>query len=271
MGEVHHVAVRLAGLGFHAAQAENHIGVAFAGQVFRRVQGFVQGDTKATLQQHRVGGLAANGFQQLEVLGVAGAHLQHHAGRTAQLLQASIDFFDVAFVGNLHGHHLDAMLARLLEHPGQAALTVALEGIGVGAGLVGAHAGANFAGVFQRLHHLLNVLGYIHRAQAGKDIQVVLAELHAVVGETALAIVIFMAAQNPVVIGNANGPFNRRQGFDFFLVQGLGIAQQVNLGQPLAGALNLVNANAHAGQVFQVMHGLAIGIAVQRRIGVKNG
>ena len=115
------------------------------------------------------------------------------------------------------------------------------------------------------------MLGYIHRAQAGKDIQVVLAELHAVVGETALAIVIFMAAQNPVVIGNANGPLNRRQGFYFFLVQGLGIAQQVNLGQPLAGALDFVNANAHARQVFQVMHGLAIGIAVQRRIGVKNG
>jgi hypothetical protein len=80
-----------------------------------------------------------------------------------------------------------------------------------------------------------------------------------------------MAAKNAVVFGNTNGTLNGWQRFNFLFIQRLGVAQQIDFRQPLAGTLNLVYPQAHARQVFQIMHGLPVGIAVQRSVGVKNG
>ena len=68
--------------------------------------------------------------------------------------------------------------------------------------------------------------------------------------------VVPVTAENAVILRYANGPLNRRKCLDFFLVQGLGVAQQIDLGQPLGGALNLVNPH---GNTWQTCFTLTIG------------
>ncbi len=53
MGKVDKVAVWVTHVAFHAAQAEDHVAVAFAGEVFRRVQRFFQRNAKTPLEQYR--------------------------------------------------------------------------------------------------------------------------------------------------------------------------------------------------------------------------
>ena len=57
-------------------------------------------------------GLLADVLQQLEVLGVARADLEHHAGGVAGLPQRFVDLVDVGFVGHFHRDDADAVLAR---------------------------------------------------------------------------------------------------------------------------------------------------------------
>ena len=60
-----------------------------------------------------------------------------------------------------------------------------LEGIGIGAWLIGTHARAVLAVGLQRFQHDFNMLGRVHRAQAGEDMQCVLAKMHPVVVKAA--------------------------------------------------------------------------------------
>ena len=114
---------------FMPRRPEHHIAVAFGSQVFRRIQRLVQRDAEAALEQDRHLGLPPDDFQQLEVLRVARADLQHHAGRVAGLVQRFLDLVEVRFMGDLHRDHLDAVFARQLEHIGQAIFAVPLERI----------------------------------------------------------------------------------------------------------------------------------------------
>ena len=145
-----------------------------------------------------------------------------------------------------------------------------LERVGVGARLVGAHPGADFAVVLKGLQHHFDVLGHIDRAKAGKNVQIGLVELDTVVGETALPAIIPVTAQNTVVFRDTNRPFNRWQGLDLFLVQGFGIPKQIDFGQPLGGTLDLVNPNRDVREILEVVHGLPVFLAVQGGIGMKN-
>ena len=77
--EVDEVAVRVAEVRLHAAQAEDDVAVAARRDVLGREQRLVQRDAEAALEQDREIALAADGLQQLEVLRVARADLQHHA------------------------------------------------------------------------------------------------------------------------------------------------------------------------------------------------
>ena len=60
----------------------------------------------------------ANSFEQLEILRVAGADLQHDTGRLTGLLQALVNLLDMAFMGHLHRHYPDTVAASQFEHIG---------------------------------------------------------------------------------------------------------------------------------------------------------
>jgi len=60
MGEIDQVAVRVAHVGFHTPETEHHVAVAFRGQVFGGVEGFVQGDAETAFEQHREFALATD-------------------------------------------------------------------------------------------------------------------------------------------------------------------------------------------------------------------
>ena len=63
-------AVRVAHVCLHPAQAEDDSPVTLAGKILGGIQRFLQRDAEAALEQHRKIGLAADGLEQFEVLGV---------------------------------------------------------------------------------------------------------------------------------------------------------------------------------------------------------
>ena len=253
MAEIQQVAVGIAHMGLEAAETENDIAVAFTGEVFGRVQRFVQGDAETALEQHRHVPLPTGGFEQLEILRVARADLEHHAGRVAGARQGVLDFLDVGLAGDFHGDYPDAIFSRQLEHPGQARRPMALEGIGIGARLVGAHAGADLTVIAQGAHHALHMLGGVHRAQASQHMQRVLPELHAVVDEFTGPAVVPMASQDTVGLGHPHHPIHARQHGHFGFLQGSGLADQIDFGEDLLGAFFLVHPPLDAGQGVQAL------------------
>ena len=156
--------------------------------------------------------LAADRLQELEVLDVARADLEHDARRAAGLLEALGDLVDVALVRDLHRDDADAVLARLLEDPRKAALAVALEGVRVRARLVGAHARVSLPEGCERREHRLGVLRRVDGAEPGEDVQSVLRELDAVVREAARAPVVLVAADDAVLLRTRARRARRREG-----------------------------------------------------------
>jgi hypothetical protein len=196
--------VRIAHVCLHAAQTEHDAPVAFTREVLRGVERLVQGDAEAALQEHREVLLAPRNLEELEVLGVAGADLEHDPGWIAGLDQGVPDLVDVGLVGHLHRDHLDAILARQLEHVRQARLAVPLEGIRTGARLVGPHARADLPVFSERPHHLFDVLGRVHSAKACEHVQGVLPETHAAIVEVGGAGLILVATEDAVLLGHAH-------------------------------------------------------------------
>ncbi len=109
--EVEEVAMWIAHVRLHAAQAEDDFVVSFARQVFRGVQRFAQSDSETTLEQNRKFFLPSDEFQQLEILRVARADLEHHSGRVAGGMKRFVNLIDVGFVCDLHRDHFDSILA----------------------------------------------------------------------------------------------------------------------------------------------------------------
>lgn len=77
---------------------------------------------------------------------------------------------------------------------------MSLEGIGIGAGFIGPHAGAVLAILLQGLHHHLDMLGIVHGAQAGKQVEVVLPEADPVIFKRSGSMVVFVPAQDTVLL-----------------------------------------------------------------------
>ena len=103
-------------------------------------------------------------IQELEVLRVARADLQHHARRVTRGLQRVFHLLHVRLVHHFHGDDFDPVFARELEHVGQAAGAVALEIVRARTRFVGAHARGLQAGGGDGGEHAVDVLARVHRA-----------------------------------------------------------------------------------------------------------
>ena len=84
------------------AQAEHDLAVALGGEVLGGVQRLVERDAEPALDQNRKLLLAADELQELEVLRVARADLEHDAGGVAGRRERRADLVDVRLVRDLH-------------------------------------------------------------------------------------------------------------------------------------------------------------------------
>ena len=147
---------------------------------------------------------------------------------------------------------------------------MALERIGVGPGLVGAHARAHLAVVSQGTQHGLDVLACIHRAQAGEDLQAVLPETHAVVLEVARPRVALVPAEDPILLRDPHHAFHDLEALDLLAVQGRGVADEIDLGQGLLGADLDVGARPDRGQRREMLHEPLVFLVVLVGVGVQD-
>ncbi len=93
--------------------------------------------------------------------------------------------------------------------------------------------------------------------------------MDAVVVETGLALGIPMTPQNPEIIRDPDNAFHRRKRFNIFGVQGLGVPDEVDLGQGLLIAEDIVDAYLDVAELVEEVHGFAVGIAFAIRIRVE--
>ena len=207
--EVDEVAVRIAEVGLHAAQAEDDAMVAARGDVLAGVERLLERDAHAALEQHRHLVLRADRLEQLEVLRVARADLQHHAGGVSRRCERAADLVDVRLARHLHGDDADAVLAGELEELRQAGGAVALEIVRAGARLVGAGARGDDAVLGERAEGRLDVLAGVDGAQPGEDVQRVLREADAVVLEAERLELAAVAADGAVLLGDAHDLLDR--------------------------------------------------------------
>ncbi len=161
-------------------------------------------------------------------------------------------------VRDLHGNDLDVVLAGQFEHPGQAALAVPLEGVGIGAWLVGTHARALLPVLLERLHHGFHVFRRVHGAQPGKHVEVVLAEAHPVVVEIGGPLVVMVAPEHAVLLGDAYHALHAGQAGHVLNLQGSRVANQVDLGQDLLGAFLVMHPALYVFQVGQEFEQLPV-------------
>ena len=203
----------IAEVGLHPPQAEHDVAVAGARDILRREERLVQRDPEAALQEDGEVALAADRLQQLEILRVARADLQHHARRVARLAQRRADLVQVLVASDFHRDHADAVLARELEDVRQAALAVALERVGAGARLVRAHARAHLARGLQRLEGLLDVFAGVDGVEARDHVEAVLVEVDALVAEADRLLAALPAPEDPELVGLAHWGVMRAKGF----------------------------------------------------------
>src|SRR6185312_2872862 len=104
-----------------------------------------------TLKQYREILLASNDFQQLEILSVTCANLQHHARRVSRPIKRLANLFNMRFMSDFHGNHLDAIFPGQLENIRQAGFAMSLKRIWAGTRFISAHARAYLPVVAQRL------------------------------------------------------------------------------------------------------------------------
>ncbi len=152
------------------ALAQQHVRVALLEDVLRRHQQLVERRGDPALEQRRAPGAADLG-QQRVVLHVASAdlddvgHLEHR--------------LEVARVHQLGDDRQPGLGLGLREQP-QALLAEALEGVGRGAGLVGAAAQQRAAGVLHDARRRHQLVARLHRAGPGDHREVLAADLPAV-------------------------------------------------------------------------------------------
>ena len=116
--------------------------------------------------------LLADLLEQLEVLRVARADLQHHAGRRRRPRERGADLVDVrARAVTSMAITRTPCLPASSKTQGRHCLAEALEVVRAGARLVGAHARGRDARLAQRgASSALDVLARVDRAEAGEDV-----------------------------------------------------------------------------------------------------
>ena len=150
-----------------AALAQQHVGVALLEDVLRRHQQLLERRGQAALDQHRLAGAADLGEQRV-VLHVARADLDH--------VGDGDDGLDVPRVHQLGDDRQAGLLLGLGEQP-QALLSEALEGVGRGAGLVGAAAEQRGAGVAHGAGGDQDLVARLDGARPGDEREVLTADL----------------------------------------------------------------------------------------------
>jgi len=85
------------------------------------------------------------------------------------------------------------------------------------------------------------VLPVVDGTESREDVEVVLVEMHAVVVEAGLAFCGLVAAEDAEVVRDPDNPFNGGQRTNGVLVEGFGVADQVDFRQGLLAALDIVN------------------------------
>ena len=156
------------------------------------------------------------------------------------------------FVRDLHRDHLDAVLAGELEHVRQTVLAVPLKRIRARPRLVGTHSRTDLSVFLQGFHHRLDTLSRVNSAEPREDIQIVLAERHAVVGEVVRAAVAFVPSEDAINFGHTNDVIDTRKSADLLDRKRRGIADQVQFGQQLLGTLKIVNKDLDILEIFDV-------------------
>src|SRR6266849_2587548 len=142
MGKVHQVPMRISQVRLDASQAEQNVRISLACNVLACVQRLFQGDPHSSLEKDGELRLLTNLLEQLEVLRVPRADLEHHARGVARRAYRLVDFVDVSRIADLHCDHFDSVLSRQFENPWQALRSEPLKVIGAGAGLVRPHPGS---------------------------------------------------------------------------------------------------------------------------------
>ena len=217
--------------GADAALAQHHVGVALGHDVLGAHHQLLQGGGQAALQQHR-GLQAAHGFQQLKVLHIACADLDHvHVGILKQV--------DVLVVHQLGHDGLAGHSAGLLQKL-QALGTQTLKAVRAGAGLECAAAqDAGTRGLYA-LGHIGDLLLAFHAAGTGHHGKVPAADLvpahvHDGVVRVELAVGFL------VRLGHAAACLHHRVGQHPAFGQGLGVADQAqDVGIAAHGIVDLV-------------------------------
>ena len=87
--------MRVAQFCLDATQAEDDFAIPFAGEIFRGVERFAQRNSEPAFQQHRKILLPSDDFQELEILRIARADLQHHSGRLAGCVQRFVNLINL--------------------------------------------------------------------------------------------------------------------------------------------------------------------------------
>ena len=241
VGKIDQVSVRVTDVGLHTAKSEDDFLVALARQILGRVERFVQRDAESAFEQDRKLLLAADALEQLKILRVAGPDLQHYAGRRAGRIQSGTDLVDVRLVRDLHGDHLDTVFSGQIENVGQAIGPVTLKRVRTGPRLIGTHPRAGLTVFLQGSHHRLDALSRVNGAQAGENIQIFLTKRDAIVREVIGAAVVLMPAENAIDLGHAYDMFDAGKTLDLVDRQCGGVADQIQLGQKLLFALDIVD------------------------------
>ena len=257
--EVDEVAVRVAEVRLDAPEAEDDLRLTLAREVFGGVQRFVQRDAEAALHEDGKLRLPAHGLQELEVLDVARADLKHDAGGLSRLLEALGDLVHVALVRHLHRDDADAVFSREREDVRQAAPAVPLKRVGARARLVGAHPRRREGEALEGAEHGLDVVVRVDGAETRENVQVVLRELHAVVREAARAPVVLVAPEDTVFLGDAHDALDAGQDADVLDREAMRVADEVDLGHRLLGALHAMDPHLDPGQAAERVQEVAFG------------
>jgi len=122
----------------------------------------------------------------------------------------------------------------------------------------------------QGLHHGFHVPGRVHGAQAGEDVEIVLAEMHAIGLELEPGLLIAMTADDPVFLGDADHALDGGKPGHVFHGQARGVADEIDLGQGLLRAPDLMGAGLDVGQAGEVCHQCPVLGRIGRGVGFEN-
>ena len=98
----------------------------------------------------------------------------------------------------------------------------------------------------------------IDRAQSGEDLQVILTEPDAVIGKMAGAAVVLVAPQYPVLPGYSNNALYDFKALYCFLIQRMGIPDEIQFRQPLLRSELFMGIDPDSGKIRQIFYEFGI-------------